>query len=103
MFLFHFLVPKPCRVETRRFGGNGPKNIFLHIYFDNFKIPSKSNKSWYNKNKEKFDFKMFFSDYFLDLNDFPWNDDATEREWVCSKVKQSYCDEESRNKIIFKT
>ena len=43
--------------------------------------------------------KFLFSDYFINLGDFPWNDDALIREWVCSKVKQSYCDQECRNEI----
>ena len=49
--------------------------------------------------KEKFYVMYLISDYFLDLDDFPWNYDAGDREWVCSNVTQSYCDEESRNKI----
>ena len=47
-----------------------------------------------NTKKQILALKCLISDYFINLQDFPWNDDAVEREWVCSKVKQSYCDKE---------
>ena len=90
-----------CKAEPR---GNGANNIF-HFSFNIFRSQSYSNKSWYKKNTKIriLALKCLISDYFIDLQDFPWNDDAVEREWVCSKVNQTYCDKECcilRTRII---
>ena len=95
MSCFCFIVSAkavPCGDQTLEAMIQRISFIFLLMIL-NFRASPGTHK------KEKFYVMYLISDYFFDLNDFPWNSDAGNKEWVCSNVTQSYCDEESRNKI----